>query len=168
MFSKSLLVLAAASAIFSGSSFAAPTPIILNKILSTATEDTYTGAFEASVIADTFSIKFPSGISNLTSALVVFTLPGLYSASNVTFAGNSFTKSNPLSYLTVWNYTLNNIHSGTYNIKVTGSGLGTALGAIQFITAVPEPASIALMLAGLVMVGGLQLRRKNTASRLAG
>ena len=167
MFSKSLMALAVAGVMASGSALAVttPTPITLTSLGG----NSYTGSFSASATEDNFSITFPTGLSNFTSALIAFTLPGFYTPTAVTFDNHSFTKATPIApYLTAWNYNLNNITAGTYNIKVTGAGGGSATGFVQFTTAVPEPATITMMLAGLALVGGLQLRGKKKTSQLAG
>lgn len=171
MFSKSLMALAVAGAMFSGSAFAvvAPTPISLTNISGT---NDYTGSFSVNSGNDIFSINFPSGLSNLTAGIVSIAFPGFYTPTSVIFDTTylSPTHSSNPPFFQSWSYNLNNIASGVHTLTVTGTGAMSGFGGVQFtnIPAVPEPSTIAMMLAGLALVGGLQLRGKNKTSQLAG
>jgi hypothetical protein len=181
MFSKSLLALAVAGAMVSGAAFAAvpPTQIVMTQDPSDPT--TYTGSFFATAANNVYNVTFPTGAYNLFTTITAshYKTTG-FDVTGATFDGLSFTPElntttpirNSTQTITVdyWTYSADNITAGLHSVVVTGvpySGSGAGLFNVS-VSAVPEPGTISMMLAGLALVGGLQLRRKNKNTALAG
>ena len=188
MFSKSLLTLAVAGVMFSGSAFAVttlPVPMIVND----GDPTTYTGSFNANLDENTFSFTFPTGAYNLFAVVDASHYASFgYNVSSVTFDGKLFTadlnktNSDGSRSSDSWSYELATISPVTHYVVVKGTPYATngyasgefvvsskPLGVLAPpVSPVPEPGTITMMLAGLALVGGLQLRRKNKASQLAG
>ncbi len=173
MIQKTLLALAVAGVMASGSAFAQNAPLVM-VTQSTPYSGITTGSFSAATQAGTADYSFSVGTTGQIdfSALFLSTVsvPGGYSLTNVAFDSNNFTKlfssnSGTNSY-SAWSYSGTNISAGTHTLTLTSTGsssLGNNTGSIQFtsiVAAVPEPATITMMLAGLALVGGMQLRRK--------
>ena len=108
--------------------------------------------------SDTFSILFASAgeaVLTFTTAKLVFT--------NVLFNGFSFTPVGGVDYI------FNIATAGSYDLIVSATNPSTTVtssysGTIDFVAApsVPEPATWALMLGGLALVGS-SMRRRQTA-----
>ena len=181
MFSKSLMALAVAGAMFSGSTFAVPVTMTVNPTDAT----TYSGSFNANLNTNTYEITFPTGAFSLFAVVAAshYNSTG-YNVTSVTFDGHSFNPdintSNASGTRTQdsWSYDLETITPGAHTVIVKGIASptnGFATGSFVVSTAplgvlapVPEPATITMMLAGLALVGGLQLRGKKKTSQLAG
>ena len=182
MFSKSLMALAVAGVMASGSAFAvapAPPSITINMVQDSADPTVYTGSFFASAITNLYNVTFPTGAYSLYANISASSYANTgFIVTGATFDGTSFDLDSSYSKTvkgikstnSSWSYTLDNITSGSHNVKVTGTPLSTGAGGTfnVSVSAVPEPATITMMLAGLALVGGLQLRGKKKTSQLAG
>ena len=181
MFSKSLLVLALFGFVASASAVTS-TLVLDNDLIDSST---WSKDFNPTAENNIYNIVFPSGVSNLDASVSATRFASVgYDVTSVTFDGVMFVANVNLKSASrsqdYWSFALENITSGPHTLVVNGIRYGngqaygsivisnTPLGVLSPVSPVPEPASIAMMLAGLAMVGGLQLRRKNTASRLAG
>ena len=172
MIQKTLLALAVAAVMASGSAFAQTTiPIATDPLTGIST-----GGFGAVVGTRNYTFEIMgTGLFDFTAAVYSQNTfnPG-FSITNATFDTNSFTQSlntpaigTYFPGVNLWTYSATNISAGTHTLSVTGTGtnISGGLGALQFtsapiVAAVPEPATITMMLAGLALVGGIQLRRK--------
>ena len=157
----------------SGSAFAQPAiPIV---IATDSLTGISTGSFGGGSGTRNYTFDIVgTGLFDFTAAVYSQnTQTPSYTITNATFDTNSFTQSlnTPATGLyapgfNLWNYSATNITAGTHTLSVTGTGTTAgALGGFQFtsapiVAAVPEPATITMMLAGLALVGGMQLRRK--------
>jgi hypothetical protein len=182
MFSKSLMALAVAGAMFSGSAFAVPSPppsITGNMVHDPADPSVYTGTFLAAAINNLYNVTFPTGAYSLYANISASSYANTgFIVTGATFDGAAFDLDSSYSKTvrgikstnSSWSYTLDNITSGAHHVTVTGNPLSSgAAGTLNVsVSAVPEPASIAMMLAGLALVGGLQFRGKNKTAQLAG
>lgn len=174
MIQKTLLALAVAGFMASGSAFAQTTiPITTDPATGIST-----GSFGGSSGTRNYTFEIMgTGLFDFTAAVYSLnTISPGFSITNATFDTNSFTQSlnTPATGVwapgfNLWNYSATNITAGTHTLSVTGTGTTAgALGGFQFtsapivsaVPAVPEPATITMMLAGLALVGGMQLRRK--------
>jgi hypothetical protein len=123
--------------------------------------DNYAETYKAgSVVNDTYSFIIPSS-GDLSGAYVSIknNLPAFNSKSNLTFSinGDSYKGS-------VFGDTLT-LAAGTYSGKLTGKIAAgeTGVFAGSFVSAVPETAQFALLLAGLAAVGFVASRRRSSA-----
>lgn len=85
------------------------------------------------------------------------------STPNFTFAGLSFSGANLISY-NLTNYPGNTNHITNSVYDPNGDGVPTPYSLTSFsVTAVPEPATWAMMLAGFGMIGfGMRSRKRHT------
>lgn len=74
---------------------------------------------------------------------------------------NPFQGITTLGSLSGNNFTFTNVPAGTYDLRTRGSLIGTNfVGAEYSVTAVPEPVSVVMLLAGLALVGFFGRRQK--------
>ncbi len=120
------------------------------------TEADGTGAFTDRVLSPGFSDIFKVVLSTAGEIIVTLTATPLgVSFSSLTFDGSPFTVGTTgTSFL---------VGPGTYDLALTGTTTRTATyaGTIDFIPAIPEPATWGLMLAGFAAVGFAMRRRQN-------
>ncbi|MDO9280009.1 MAG: FxDxF family PEP-CTERM protein [Polaromonas sp.] len=173
MIQKTLLALAVAGVMASGSAFAQSAPLYIATLLNPSNGVT-SGSFSELTGAGTSVYNFSVGSSGLLdfNALFVSQVPMLssYTLTNVAFDSNNFTKQYGNDFTSVWSYSGTNISAGAHTLTLTSTGTlasgASTVGMINFtstptiVTPVPEPATITMMLAGLALVGGMQLRRK--------
>jgi hypothetical protein len=173
MMNKLILAMAATLAAAGGvsSANAAVTdPIILSGIPQT---DSFGGVVGAGLFDDTFDFTVPiSGSANSfvhSIALQAIGLPGDLDFSSVVLDGfyifdvtNGFLSGALLNPIF--------LNAGQHSLRVMGSSIGSAsyAGTINVTTgpAIPEPASWAMMVAG-VAAAGLMMRRRAPAARVA-
>lgn len=177
---KSLIATAvlAASSI---SSFAATTAITLT---NTAT-NVYAADFSAFAGTNTYTVDF-SALTGLTnfSGIVTANTRGFigYNVTNVTFDGLSFnptvntSSANASRTNDLWELDLSNVTSTSHTMVITGTANGgstagfsgsleitnTPLTPLVQVTAVPEPESYAMLLAGLGLMGAIARRRNKS------
>ena len=181
MFSKSMMALAVAGAMFTGSAFSTTVSMTANP----GDPTTYSGSFNATLATNTYQITFPTGAFSLFAVVSAshYNTSG-YNVNSVTFDGHSFhpdtntSNANGSRTNDSWSYESETITPGVHTVIVKGipyATNGIARGSfvvstqpLGVLAPVPEPAAIAMMLAGLALLGGLQLRSKNKASQLAG
>jgi len=154
-------IAAATLALFAAGASAATTPVTLvsgsfNDIaLGTVT---FAGTSTVSGLAG-FVSQFTGSFGNQTftfdAPAINFSQVSLYSGSALSASSSSNT------------FNFANLTAGTYTIKVSGSvaggGVGGALAQYQ-VTAVPEPETYAMLLAGLGVMGAIARRRSKTAA----
>lgn len=80
-------------------------------------------------------------------------------SSPVAWLGSTPTATSTFSQPTHFEYTLNGVAGQSYHLYVSGFGDGVKLDNLT-VTAVPEPESYAMMLAGLGAIGMMARRRK--------
>ena len=125
------------------------------------------GSFTA--LLDTVTV---TSLSNITGFLTFGSGSGTVDLGFMTF---NFTLSNPTGNVTVglgsagtytatptgYNFTFSNVAAGDYALSVKGlNDTATAVSATYSVTAVPEPETYAMMLAGLGAIGFMSRRRK--------
>jgi len=166
MIQKTLLALAVAGVMTSGSAFAQSSSFQSSQsspnYLLTQTNSTgvTTGSFSALTGTNDylFGIGTGTGVYDL-SATAFFLSPSI---TDVKIDGNNFTQTVATSGLSIWNYSATNITAGQHTLSLTNSSSVVSSAVLQYtsVAPVPEPATITMMLAGLALVGGMQLRRK--------
>jgi hypothetical protein len=146
----------------------AATPIVLSPINPT----TFAGSFSGNSAVNTFTLDLSSmpGLVTELNGFVTANFAGVgYDVTGVTFDGNLFS---PVINFTlpgvmgvdVWQYLVPTVSNSVHTIVVTGNAIGGSTvgftGSIA-VTAVPEPTTYALLLAGLGVVGFVASRRKS-------
>ncbi len=105
------------------------------------------------------TLTFNSGSGSIDLGMFVFNFTLSNPTGDVTVglgSAGSFT-AQPTGY----SFSFNNVAAGTYNLSVKGlNDTATAVSATYSVTAVPEPETYAMMLAGLGAIGFLSRRRK--------
>ncbi len=155
-------IAAATLALFGAAASAATTPVTM-----------VTGSF-SDVALGNITFIGNSTVSGLAGFVSKFT--GTFGNQTFTFDAPAITFSNVSLYSstgTLSGVSLNesfnfaNLTSGTYTLKVSGSvaGGGTGGAIAQYsVTAVPEPETYAMLLAGLGVMGAIARRRSKTAA----
>ncbi|MDO9197684.1 FxDxF family PEP-CTERM protein [Rhodoferax sp.] len=131
-----------------------------------------TGPSFADIELASFTLAETSDITGAVGfAPYVLIAPGFQIAlPSVTFSSVSvYNTVQALTTLASWsgpNFTFSNLAAGTYSLRTDGLVGGTNFIGAQFtVTAVPEPETFAMLLAGLGLVGALARRRnKNLAA----
>jgi hypothetical protein len=162
-FAKSALAVAALG--LSAVAAQAATPIVLTPVSPT----TFAGSFSGNASVNTFTLDL-SGMSTVTelNGFVTANFAGAgYDVTGVTFDGNLFTPVVDFTIpgvmgVDVWQYLVPTVSNTLHTIVVTGNAIGGSTvgftGSIS-VTAVPEPETYALLLAGLGVVGFVARRR---------
>lgn len=152
----------AAAALLAVSTFAAHAVVPPGGDLGTLTkEPELYGAFGGAAAPDSFSHNYSfalSGLSDVSGSIgVVF---GSVSFSDVLINGISVGALTPIT--TGFGFSMAGLESGSYTLTVKGQGAAGFNGYVGSIYAqpVPEPESIAMMLAGLGVVGAVAARRR--------
>lgn len=135
-------------------------------VLALSAVGSYAQSFTSGT-SGSFSYMVSQGASLTASVTSVLTGGIGFNISSVTFGAAPFGfSSTPIGVSTFEQYTFSatGLSAGTYTIFVNGSGTsGSAYTGNVVISAVPEPETFALLLAGLGSVGFLSLRRKKQA-----
>lgn len=154
---------AASSGVLAAEAF--PTPISLGT-LGTAPAAVFAQAFSfagSPTYSFSFTLDSSTGFSDLAGALrfadpvdlTVSLTGGSSFSSSVTVAGSQYTPNA---------FNFSSLADGSYVISFTGLSTSSSSsfggGFVQAVTAVPEPESMALVLAGLGVAGTLLRRRK--------
>lgn len=130
-----------------------------------AHEATKTEVFQGLFYAN-FANTFNFSLSSLSDLVASFSLTGLGSATvSLRDGSGSVLGSFSASTLSSGSASFSNLAAGNYSYSVTG---GSLLGAGTFtstltpvnVSPVPEPGSLAMLLAGLGMVGVIARRRR--------
>ncbi|OQW86013.1 MAG: hypothetical protein BWK72_19395 [Rhodoferax ferrireducens] len=137
----------------------------------TATAPVYvSGASFADVLLATFSLGVASEVSGaLGFAPFVRIAPGFEIAlPTVTFSSVSAYNTSLLTTTSAVmagdHFTFSNLAAGSYNLLAAGSVPGFNFIGAQFtVSAVPEPETVAMLLAGLGLVGGFARRRSQAS-----
>ncbi len=144
----------------------AATAIVLTPINST----TFAGSFGGNLFVNEFTLDL-TGLSGVTelNAFVTANFAGAgYDVTGVTFDGNLFTPVIDFTIpnvmgVDVWQYLVPTVSNTVHSIVVTGHSVGGSTvgftGSVS-VTAVPEPETYALLLAGLGVVGFVARRRQ--------
>jgi hypothetical protein len=158
-----------------------------NTLAAVALAIAASGAFASDIYLGTLPVANDTDIDNLTIGSFTLTetskidgllyyiptavVPGLNNIlipfSSATFAAASLF-SGGLEKYHVENgaaFSFSNVVAGTYELKIDGdtgheSPLGSLIGAKLSVTAVPEPDSYAMLLAGLGLMGAIARRRQ--------
>ncbi|UIN20304.1 FxDxF family PEP-CTERM protein [Herbaspirillum frisingense] len=123
----------------------------------------------------TFTENFTFGqgtVFNVSSAVISIALDSIsgLNISSFTLSGNGVTATGHMTSSTgvqTWTLSASNLTSGLYTLsaigKVTGTNGGSFGGNIS-VAAVPENSTVAMMLAGLGLVGFAALRRRRKST----
>lgn len=140
--------------------------IIAASLLALSAAGSYAQSFTSGT-AGSFSYFVSEGASLKASVTSVLTSGLGFTISSVLFGSTPFASASAnLGGSTFEQYTFSaaSLAAGTYTIFVNGSGTpGSAYTGNVVITAVPEPQTYALLLAGLGAVGFLSVRRKGAS-----
>lgn len=145
----------------------AATPIVLSPVNPT----TFAGSFGGNQNINEFTLDL-TGMPGLVTELNGFVTANFagagYDVTGVTFDGNLFTPVIDFTIpgvmgVDVWQYLVPTVTNTVHTIIVTGKAIGGSTvgftGSIS-VSAVPEPSTYALLLAGLGAVGFVASRRK--------
>lgn len=162
---KTLLSLAVVSSLFAVSNVNAdnlvfgPIAIVNETGLQTAVHT------EAGFFSDVFTFTGASFTSSGSTSGLSFALPGTpgISFSDVDLNGVSGTVAlfNGATSFFVSNVAANNLGSYTLTVMGTASAPSANYGVTLNVSAVPEPSSYAMVLAGLGLIGFMSKRRQN-------
>jgi len=154
-------IAAATLALFGAAASAATTPVTM-----------VTGSFNDVALGE-ISFVGNSTVSGLAGFVSKFTgtfgnQTFTFDAPAITFSKVSLYSGNTQSAFSLGeSFNFANLTSGTYTLKVSGSVAGGATGgaiAQYSVTAVPEPETYAMLLAGLGVMGAIARRRSKTAA----
>lgn len=114
-----------------------------------------------------FANTFSFSLSSLSDLVTSFSLSGLVGSATVSLrdGSGSVLGSFSASTLSSGSASFSNLAAGNYSYRVTGSGFlagGTLTSTLTpvNVSPVPEPGSLAMLLAGLGMVGVIARRRR--------
>jgi hypothetical protein len=114
-----------------------------------------------------FANTFNFSLSSLSDLVASFSLSGLVGSATVSLrdGSGSVLGSFSASTLSSGSASFSNLAAGNYSYRVTGSGFlagGTFTSTLTpvNVSPVPEPGSLAMLLAGLGMVGFIARRRR--------
>jgi len=140
-----------------------------------ATNPVYvTGAFTdasfANVLLDTFILSVVSEVSGdlRYASFIPFATGPQIALPTVTFetvsAVNTVSSVTTVVNVSGDHFTFSNLAAGSYNLLAAGSVSGFNFIGAQFtVSAVPEPETVAMLLAGLGLVGGFARRRSQAS-----
>lgn len=148
----------AAASLLAVSAFAAnAAPIVLDLSSGSAT-------FGSTLAEQTYQFTLPvPAIDSLGSIFASFTKTQGYDLTSVVFQGTGIPVASfsfqgvTTDFVTLFEGPL---AAGTYSFTVKGKSLGGAYAGSISVTPVPEPQTLALMLAGLGVVGAVAARRR--------
>ncbi len=160
------LIAASAIALSSFGAFAA-----VDTTFTSYAADPIIGSSFSDVSVATFDL---TGLSDLTGSVFAAESLSFFPSDSLRLQKVSFSSTGLATYTdldpSANGFSFHNIAAGTYQILASGtlSGSGypglAVIGTHYTVTAVPEPESFAMMLAGLGLIGSLSLRRKQKAA----
>ena len=160
-----------AAALLISTAAASAAPLVL--VPSPNTPNEYTAAFGGNATVNTFELdltKFNAASDFFGQVQANFTGNTGYNVTGVTFDGISFdaiTNTSGKKGADYWTLDLATLTASVHQIVVTGTPLSTSPGFVGSlslnVSAVPEPETYAMMMAGMGLVGFMARRRRKQA-----
>jgi hypothetical protein len=135
--------------------------------------NSFAGSFSGSAAVNTFTLDLTgySNITDLGSVISANVVGTGYDITGATFDGIAYTVVQDVNALPYFSFDIRTyfpgpVSSTIHTITITGNSTGGQgfTGNVGILTAVPEPESYAMLLAGLGLMGGIARRRNNKAA----
>lgn len=109
----------------------------------------------------TITLNNPSGVTGLSERIYRYT--GSMLLGDAPAGANQvqpWVAANPVAGLSLAQLNVPNLSGGVYVLEIRGHSVGNYAGSISFATPVPEPETLAMLLAGLGLLGAGGLGRR--------